>query len=490
MKIFLSHSSRDTAIVREVRSFLPRSISTWLDDDNLVITPHLAVSLKETIQADTDFVVIFLGREAIKSEWISRELQWALEREKELGRVFILPILLDDMWDEIKPERFRNRFYLKCFEQSRNSVISLAKELTDHLFKWLDNYYELKKRSETEETKRKKDRLAREKLLIPPKGTICEKGTAPDRILSAKVNWAELNPREFTHSACNICGIPHSETLASIVINWAEFFLVKCTMCDLIWRNPLPGHTFLRELYSEKYFNVEEHSPEISDQVGIADTNPIDQERRNRISRMVVQTWINNFHVTPKDSSGRSNRFLEIGGGRGYLQRIASEMGWETMGLEISPHGIKEAISRKSLVLPVLLDELCTRYIPYESYFDLVVFYDFLEHVEDPSRVLRLIHYILADDGNIIFRVPNTTFCPTLHLIDHIWHFSSRTLPILLYKEGFKVWKAHESGKRRSSKVEDNIKNITIYARKRKDKDVLPIKELEIDENPMGNLIW
>ena len=72
------------------------------------------------------------------------------------------------------------------------------------------------------------------------------------------------------------------------------------------------------------------------------------------------------------------------------------------MGLEISPHGIKEAIRKGSIVLPIFLDELCTRYLPYDKYFDLIVCYDFLEHVDDPARVLRMIHYILAEDGIII----------------------------------------------------------------------------------------
>jgi len=40
-----------------------------------------------------DFVIIFLGREAMTSEWVRRECEWALERKKQIGRVFFLPVL-------------------------------------------------------------------------------------------------------------------------------------------------------------------------------------------------------------------------------------------------------------------------------------------------------------------------------------------------------------------------------------------------------------
>ena len=35
MKIFLSHSSRDQALVREVKELLPSFLNSWLDEDSL-----------------------------------------------------------------------------------------------------------------------------------------------------------------------------------------------------------------------------------------------------------------------------------------------------------------------------------------------------------------------------------------------------------------------------------------------------------------------
>jgi hypothetical protein len=150
MRIFLSHSSRDKALVREIRSQLPRHINTWLDDDKLLIGGSLGPSIRQAIQEDADFVVIFLGREAVGSRWVQTEFQWALERERELRRVFILPILLDDIWSEIEPKEFQDRLYLKCFDQSATGVKAVADKLAEHVFAWLSANLDESKRKELE----------------------------------------------------------------------------------------------------------------------------------------------------------------------------------------------------------------------------------------------------------------------------------------------------------------------------------------------------
>jgi hypothetical protein len=56
--------------------------------------------LRSSIQSGVDFLIIFLDNEALRSEWVKQELEWAIEREKQLKRTFVLPILLE----EVAPE--------------------------------------------------------------------------------------------------------------------------------------------------------------------------------------------------------------------------------------------------------------------------------------------------------------------------------------------------------------------------------------------------
>lgn len=285
------------------------------------------------------------------------------------------------------------------------------------------------------------------------------------RILEAHIPWANFRPDQFMHIPCPLCGSFAYETKASLVLNWIEFLIVQCPMCKLTWRNPMPDSTFLTDLYEEEYFDVRKYPPELIDQVGIADTDEADHNIRRQKTREEVRDWMRRG-ILPRGGNQQPRKFLEIGGGRGYLQRAAAEEGWNTVGLEISPHGIKEAISRGLMVLPIILDELCNRYVPYSRFFDIAVFFDFLEHVTDPSRVLRMVHTVLKDDGCIILRVPciGEDECPRYHLVDHIWHFSERTLMMLLCREGFTVVDQHPSGRFPGDRGQ--VQNVTFFAKK------------------------
>jgi len=286
--------------------------------------------------------------------------------------------------------------------------------------------------------------------------------TSITRLFEAQIEWANLKADECIWIPCMMCGSPTYEAQASLTINWVEFFVVKCSSCGLTWRNPMPNPEFLASLYSDHYYNVLEHAPDLIYQVGIADYKNEDQNRRSEIADNEVRNW-QKKGFEPFDVANEQKRLLEIGGGRGYLQRAASELGWNTVGIEISEHGIKAATDKGLVVLPVTLDEFCNKFVPHHNYFDVVVFFDFLEHVVNPGEVLRMIKHILKKSGHIILRVPCTEDYPRIHLIDHIWYFSEKTILDLLAKEGFQVIDKHASGTFRSTDGEE-LQNITLFA--------------------------
>ena len=126
MRIFLSHRSRDKALVREFKDHLPRFLDTWLDEESLSWGEALPAKLKSTIQSGVDFLIIFLDKEAMNSEWVKQELEWALEREKELRRTFVLPILLENVPADRLPAGFPERLQLRLADFSRASIEALA----------------------------------------------------------------------------------------------------------------------------------------------------------------------------------------------------------------------------------------------------------------------------------------------------------------------------------------------------------------------------
>jgi len=48
----------------------------------LLIVADISAPIRNTIQDEADFMIIFLGREATKPEWVRREFEWTFEIEK------------------------------------------------------------------------------------------------------------------------------------------------------------------------------------------------------------------------------------------------------------------------------------------------------------------------------------------------------------------------------------------------------------------------
>ena len=101
MFVFFSHSSRDKALVRELKGYFPPWLTVWIDEERLLFGSDLELSLKNAINENVDYVVLFLGREAVDSPWVRREIEWSLAREDILGRTFLLPVLLIDVRDRM-----------------------------------------------------------------------------------------------------------------------------------------------------------------------------------------------------------------------------------------------------------------------------------------------------------------------------------------------------------------------------------------------------
>ncbi|MES9863136.1 MAG: toll/interleukin-1 receptor domain-containing protein [Candidatus Thiodiazotropha sp. LLP2] len=144
MKIFLSHKSKDKPLMREFKQLLPPFLSSWLDEESLIWGGRFEKELKSTIQSGVDFLLIFLDDKSMSSAWVNQELEWALSREKELKRTFVLPIILPDTTKEKIPIQIKNRLHLTLSSYEQSAVEALAKKATEKIFQLvLESYANL-----------------------------------------------------------------------------------------------------------------------------------------------------------------------------------------------------------------------------------------------------------------------------------------------------------------------------------------------------------
>ena len=92
VRLFMSHSSRDKAVVRRIDSQLRKhaTVDVYLDERELAIGDALGETLRAAI-ARVDFVLAVISENSVRSDWMRLELEFA----RELG-IPVLPLRIDD----------------------------------------------------------------------------------------------------------------------------------------------------------------------------------------------------------------------------------------------------------------------------------------------------------------------------------------------------------------------------------------------------------
>jgi hypothetical protein len=94
-RIFLSYSTKDRQIADElVQALSNREIGVWMDQAEIAIGDRLTENIKRAIDA-VDYVVVLFSENALESAWVMRELEIAMDYERENNCVKVLPIIID-----------------------------------------------------------------------------------------------------------------------------------------------------------------------------------------------------------------------------------------------------------------------------------------------------------------------------------------------------------------------------------------------------------
>lgn len=135
MQIFLSHSSRQKPLVREIRKHLPDHLGSWLDEERLLFGDRITGTIESTIREETDYVLLFVDEHAIASSWVQKELDWTLRTEVERDRTILLPVVIDaDVTPQLATLKLHDRKYLSLKDFSELSVRALSEGISSELF--------------------------------------------------------------------------------------------------------------------------------------------------------------------------------------------------------------------------------------------------------------------------------------------------------------------------------------------------------------------
>jgi len=95
--VFLSHTSEDKPFVRKLKTSLEEHgvKNVWLDEAEIQIGDSLIKKINEGLRM-TKYIGVILSPRSIKSSWVEKELDIAMNKEIGTGEVVVLPLVMEE----------------------------------------------------------------------------------------------------------------------------------------------------------------------------------------------------------------------------------------------------------------------------------------------------------------------------------------------------------------------------------------------------------
>lgn len=225
--------------------------------------------------------------------------------------------------------------------------------------------------------------------------------------------------RELT--LCPICKSSNLEVVydeAADHITKKQFSILGCKSCALRFTYPVPENP--NHFYPKKY---RIYGPIVL--------------RILRALYLIRARRLTSLFSKPKAA-------LEIGCGDGFMLNSLKSMGWEVTGIERT----EEVASHARDVFGINVVSKGIEHLPKKPTFDLIFFFNSLEHMADPLSMVKECTFRLKPNGKLIIMVPNfdswqSRFAGAkwVHLDPprHLCHFNQESISNMFKSVGFTV---------------------------------------------------
>jgi 2-polyprenyl-3-methyl-5-hydroxy-6-metoxy-1,4-benzoquinol methylase len=213
--------------------------------------------------------------------------------------------------------------------------------------------------------------------------------------------------------------------------------VVNCRRCGHTYVNPRLPPERLLEMYQEDYWESQ-RAKEFGYSQYLAERPLYERTYRGRAS--IIERF---KRALPKQRQGQ---VLDVGCAAGFFLGVMQERGWKTAGIEISKPMVDYATGTLGLAEIHRGDILSVDLEP--GRFDVITFWDVIEHLEDPVAHLARAREMLHRNGILVIETQNVAslFARLLgrkwqHYkhSEHLYHFHPESLGRLLERAGFEI---------------------------------------------------
>ena len=118
--VFVSHSSKDKPIVRDLISRIERKFDVWIDEKKIIAGDSITNQINKGL-TNSDAILLCLSQNSISSKWVQKEYSFALHKGLRL-----IPIKLDNC---IVPPILMDIKYLSFYENETDCVEEIIKSV-------------------------------------------------------------------------------------------------------------------------------------------------------------------------------------------------------------------------------------------------------------------------------------------------------------------------------------------------------------------------
>lgn len=253
-----------------------------------------------------------------------------------------------------------------------------------------------------------------------------------------------VNAEPTREVPCYLCGRDDAKTM----FEQPPYRVVRCQGCSLVFTNPRLSEAQIAAMYQTAYWQSDE-----AKEFGYTDYLK-DKDLYLNTYRMRREV-ITQRKPTP-------GRVLDVGSAAGFFLATMKEIGWECHGIELSSY--MAAKSKEMFGLEHIHAGSIEAIDLPEKHFDVISFWDVIEHLEDPVPHLARARELLKDDGILIIETQNveSRFAKVMgkkwqhyKMAEHLYHFGPETVKTLLERAGFAI--LENTPKRGGKKVSFNF---------------------------------
>jgi len=144
MRVFISHAWEDKPLALKLVK-LPDFVHSWVDIRELSGGEMLDPTIISAIEESHVFMVL-VSQISIGRDWVAREIEWALDREAQKDRVFVLPVVIDSDLDlaTCSPpfSQFATRLFIDASDSSDAGIAASRSAIANTLFHWASDWLE------------------------------------------------------------------------------------------------------------------------------------------------------------------------------------------------------------------------------------------------------------------------------------------------------------------------------------------------------------